>query len=93
MITKINFSNGESIEITRKTIIKAWIGLDKDVNQEQIYYAKMIFEGSNYDGSPIGSTEPETSLQGLFSHSDWFSIQGHPEKIYKTTAIVSIETD
>lgn len=90
MSVKVNFLNGESIIIEFKTRVYAWNSVDKEHNGTG-YYANMVFEGSNFDGTEIGTSDPIVGLQGLFGKSDWFSIQDDRAVVYKTSAILSLE--
>lgn len=92
MFTRITFSNGETLDISANTVIHAWKSDNRTDNEDDMYYATMIFEGSNLDGSSICTSDPIVGLQGLFGHADWFSIVDTPNKVFKTSAIVSLES-
>ena len=53
MFTRITFSNGETLDISTNTVIYAWKSDNRTDNKDNMYYATMIFEGSNLDGSSI----------------------------------------
>lgn len=90
MSIKIILSNSESIFIEEKTRIYAWKSDDKDSKFEG-YYSTLVFEGSWFDGTEIGTSDQIVGLQGLFGNSDWFAINDMAGKIYKTSSIVSLE--
>ena len=92
MFTRITFSNGEILDISANTVIHAWKSDNRTDNEDDMYYATMIFEGSNLDGSSICTSDPIVGLQGLFGHADWFSIVDTPNKFFRTSAIVSLES-
>lgn len=91
MTVRISFADGNTKDINIDTPMRAWVGENRFDNSDDMYYAKQVFEGSTYDGGQIGTSDPLVGLQGLFSSSDWFSIQDEPDKVYKTSAIVSLE--
>ena len=91
MTVRISFSNGETLDINEDTYLKTWVSIDRTQNKDDMYYAKMVFEGSNFDGSSIGTSDPVVGLQGLFGNSDWFSTIDLPNKTYKTSSIVSLD--
>lgn len=80
------------MDISTNTVIHAWKSDNRTDNKDNMYYATMIFEGSNLDGSSICTSDPIAGLKGLFGHSDWFSIVDAPNKVFKTSAIVSLES-
>lgn len=91
MKVRITFSNNETLDIYSDTTIFAWKSDDKSDNEDKIYYATMIFSGSNFDGSSIATSNPIVGLQGLFGNSDWFSTIDLSDKVFKTSSIVSLE--
>lgn len=89
MAVQVNLSNGESLTIKQDDHIIAWKGTnDKSKDGTIEYYAEAVYNNNN--GPELATADQRVGLQGLFSHSDWFSAGDDP-KIYKTSAIVSIE--
>lgn len=91
MAVKVTFVNNESITITDDTYISAWKSVDTS-EKEPGYYAHGGLVGSRLDGNLLGTSEPVVALQGLFGSVDWFSLKDKPTKIYKTSAILSLES-
>lgn len=92
MTVQVNLSNNESLTINRDTKITVWKGTnDKNKEGNVEYYAEALYNGAAIDGEELATSDQRVALQGLFSHSDWFSIDSNPNKLFKTSAIVSIE--
>lgn len=92
MTVKVTFVNNESIDITDNTYLFAWKSID-DSKDDPGYYAEGGLVGSRLDGNLLDTAEPVVALQGLFGSVDWFRLQDDPtNKIYKTSAILSLET-
>lgn len=92
MAVKVTFVNNEHIYIYDDTYILAWKSVDA-TKEDPSYYADGVVVGSRADGGAISTSEPVVGLQGLFGSVDWFSLKDDPTKIYKTSAIFSLESD
>ncbi|MCT4378754.1 hypothetical protein EFM21_06230 [Leuconostoc falkenbergense] len=90
-VVKVKFVNNEEIIIHSDTYLFAWNSLDSNNGTEE-FYAEGGSVGSRNDGGLLGTSEPVIALQGLFGTHDWFSLHDDPTKIYKTSAILSLET-
>lgn len=90
-VVKVKFVNNEEIIINSDTYLSAWNSLDSNKGTEE-FYAEGGLVGSRNDGGLLGTSDPVRGLQGLFGTYDWFSLRDEPTKIYKTSAILSLET-
>lgn len=91
MPVRITFSNNEELTINEDTHLFAW-NSDDAATYKAGYYATMVYEGSNYDGTEIGTVDQVVGLQGLFGSVDWFATRENPETVYKTSSIVSLKS-
>lgn len=92
MSVKVTFLNDEELIIHDDTYISAWKSEDANDSNEYAYYAISVPAGAREEGTALNSPYPVASLQGLFGSVDWFSLVRSPNKIYKTSAILSLTT-
>lgn len=90
MAVKVTFVNNDVVHILDDTYLMAWNSL-KSNSIEQEYYVSEQLGGSRNDGGVLGTSNQIQGLQGFFGSVDWFSIKTEPDKVYKTSAILSLE--
>lgn len=87
---KVTFLNNEEIIITRDTYLLAWQA-DANRASEVKYYDFSGFAHLGISLNSFGESNHLLALQTIFMNADWFCLKSNTTKIYKTTAIVSLE--
>ena len=91
MSVKITFVNGDNVQISDETYINAW-NSSETVYANHEFHAENVFAGSMKDSQISGVDETAVGLQSILGSADWFNLANAPKKIYKTGAILSLET-
>ncbi|WP_349533678.1 hypothetical protein [Leuconostoc citreum] len=91
MSVKVTFVDNHTINIADDAQINAWNSSETTVANHE-FHSNTVFSGSLQDNRVFGKADSATALRALLGSADWFSLKGEPKKVYKTSAILSLET-
>jgi hypothetical protein len=93
-MVKIKFSDGTSILIREGTLVNGYKNSSADKDQE--FYLERVFSDStnginSTNGSRLSTSNPMVGIMGFILSVDCFTIDDDQDKLFKSSAVVSVE--